>query len=126
MDETLTWSFLDLGVDGFVVAGSVPLSPAIVEVAGRIATVAVGGLDIDLPHVDVLANDNRYGNPSHARPSRPRISSSSRRKSASICSGVAVNRPAASEVANPSTMVETSRSTWATSGSGTPAARRAS
>jgi DNA-binding LacI/PurR family transcriptional regulator len=61
MDETLTWSFLDLGVDGFVVAGSVPLSPAIVEVAGRIPTVAVGGLDIDLPHVDVLANDNHRG-----------------------------------------------------------------
>jgi DNA-binding LacI/PurR family transcriptional regulator len=61
MDETLTWSFLDLGVDGFVVAGSVPLSGAIVEVAGRIPTVAVGGLDIDLPRVDVLANDNHRG-----------------------------------------------------------------
>ncbi|MGD9527838.1 MAG: LacI family DNA-binding transcriptional regulator [Pseudonocardia sp.] len=61
LDESVTWSFLELGVDGFVVAGSVPLSPAIVDVAGRIPTVAVGGLDVDLPHVDVLANDNHGG-----------------------------------------------------------------
>jgi DNA-binding LacI/PurR family transcriptional regulator len=61
MDDELTWSFLELGVDGFVVAGSVPASKAIVEVASRIPTVAVGGLDLDLPHVDVLANDNHLG-----------------------------------------------------------------
>lgn len=61
LDESVTWSFLELGVDGFVVAGSVPLSAAIVDVARRIPTVAVGGLDVDLPHVDVLANDNHGG-----------------------------------------------------------------
>ena len=63
MDETLTWSFLDLGVDGLVLAGSIPMSQAIAELAGKVPTVAVGGrgLDLDLPHVDVLANDNHLG-----------------------------------------------------------------
>src|ERR1700685_2208320 len=63
MDETLTWSFLDLGVDGLVLAGSIPMSQAVVEVASKIPTVAVGGrgLDLDLPRVDVLANDNQLG-----------------------------------------------------------------
>lgn len=61
MDEALTWSFLELGVDGFVVAGSLPASPATMEVASRIPTVAVGGTVIDLPTVDVLDNDNRGG-----------------------------------------------------------------
>jgi DNA-binding LacI/PurR family transcriptional regulator len=63
MDETLTWSFLDFGVDGLVLAGSIPMSDALVSIASKIPTVAVGGrgLDLDLPHVDVLANDNERG-----------------------------------------------------------------
>ena len=63
MDDTLTWSFFELGVDGLVVAGSIPVSEAIIEVVSKIPTVAVGGrgLDLDLPHVDVLANDNHLG-----------------------------------------------------------------
>src|SRR6202453_568799 len=63
MDETLTWSFLDLGVDGLVLAGSIPMSQAIIDAASKIPTVAVGGrgLDFDLPHVDVLATDNHLG-----------------------------------------------------------------
>ncbi|HEV2252898.1 MAG TPA: substrate-binding domain-containing protein [Streptosporangiaceae bacterium] len=61
MDESLTWSFLDLGVDGLVLAGSAPVTATIINVAGKIPTVAVGGMDPDLPHVDVLANDNRLG-----------------------------------------------------------------
>jgi len=61
MDETLTWSFLDLGVDGLVLAGSVPVSPAIINVASKIPALAVGGMDPGLPHVDVLANDNHLG-----------------------------------------------------------------
>ncbi len=61
MDETLTWSFLDLGVDGLVLAGSVPVSPTVTDVASKIPTVAVGGMDPGLPHVDVLANDNHLG-----------------------------------------------------------------
>jgi DNA-binding LacI/PurR family transcriptional regulator len=63
MDETLTWSFLDLGVDGLVLAGSIPVSQAIIDIASTIPAVAVGGrgLDLDLPQVDVLANDNHLG-----------------------------------------------------------------
>jgi DNA-binding LacI/PurR family transcriptional regulator len=61
MDEALTWSFLDLGVDGLVLAGSSPVTPTIASVAGKIPTVAVGGMDPDLPHVDRLANDDRLG-----------------------------------------------------------------
>src|SRR6202011_1399819 len=61
MDETLTWSFLDLGVDGFVLAGTIPVSQAITDVASKIPTVAVGGMDLTLPHVDVVANDNHLG-----------------------------------------------------------------
>jgi DNA-binding LacI/PurR family transcriptional regulator len=61
MDESLTWSFLDLGVDGLVLAGSSPVTATVVNVASKIPTVAVGGMDPDLPHVDVLANDNHLG-----------------------------------------------------------------
>ena len=63
MDETLTWSFLDFGVDGLVLAGSIPLSAAVLSIASKIPAVAVGGrgLDLGLPHVDVLANDNHLG-----------------------------------------------------------------
>src|ERR1035441_4229443 len=43
LDETLSWSFVDLGVDGLVLAGSIPLSAAIIDVASKIPTVAVGG-----------------------------------------------------------------------------------
>jgi len=63
LDETLTWSFLDLGVDGMVLAGSIPMSQAIIDAASQIPTVTVGGrgLDLDLPRVDKLANDNHLG-----------------------------------------------------------------
>ena len=61
LDEPLTWSFLDLGVDGLVLAGSSPVTATIINVASQIPTVAVGGMDPDLPHVDVLANDNQLG-----------------------------------------------------------------
>src|ERR1700761_78830 len=63
LDETLTWSFLDLGVDGMVLAGSIPMSQAIIDAASQIPTVTVGGrgLDVDLPRADKLANDNHLG-----------------------------------------------------------------
>ncbi len=41
LDETLTWSFIDLGVDGLVLAGSIPMSQAIIDAAGQIPTVDV-------------------------------------------------------------------------------------
>jgi DNA-binding LacI/PurR family transcriptional regulator len=50
-------------VDGLVLAGSIPMSQAIIDAASQIPTVAVGGrgLDVDLPRADVLANDNHLG-----------------------------------------------------------------
>ncbi len=46
-----------------MLAGSIPVSQAIIDIASTIPTVAVGGrgLDLDLPNVDVLANDNNLG-----------------------------------------------------------------
>jgi len=63
LDDTLAWSFIDLGVDGLVLAGSIPMSQAIIDAASQIPTVAVGGrgLDVDLPRADILANDNHLG-----------------------------------------------------------------
>jgi DNA-binding LacI/PurR family transcriptional regulator len=62
LGDTLIWSFLDMGVDGLVLAGSFPFaSEAVMDVARRVPTIVVGGLDFDLPHVDVLANDNQRG-----------------------------------------------------------------
>src|ERR1700750_317465 len=63
LDETLNWSFIDLGVDGLVLAGSIPMSQAIIDAASQIPTVAVGcrGLDVRLPRADILANDNHLG-----------------------------------------------------------------
>jgi DNA-binding LacI/PurR family transcriptional regulator len=55
LDETLTWSFLDLGVEGLVLAGPTTITSA----AGQIPTVAVGGVHPD--HVDVLAIDDHMG-----------------------------------------------------------------
>src|SRR5438105_13179341 len=43
LDETLTWSFIDLGVDGLVLAGSIPMSGAMLDPAGQMPTVAVAG-----------------------------------------------------------------------------------
>jgi DNA-binding LacI/PurR family transcriptional regulator len=61
IDEAPPWSWLDLGVDGLVLAGSSPVSTTVVSVASKIPTVAVGGTDPGLPHVDVLANDDHLG-----------------------------------------------------------------
>ena len=63
LDETSPSSLIDLGVGGLVLAGPVPMSAAVVEAAGQIPTVAVGGggLDVDLPRADVLANDDHLG-----------------------------------------------------------------
>ncbi|WP_219419785.1 LacI family DNA-binding transcriptional regulator [Pseudonocardia nigra] len=61
MDETLTRTFLELGVDGLVLAGTMPISPAIAAIAEEIPTVAVGSRDLDVGRVDTVANDDRLG-----------------------------------------------------------------
>ena len=46
-----------------MLAGSIPMSQAIIDAASQIPTVAVGGrgLDVGMPRADVLANDNHLG-----------------------------------------------------------------
>lgn len=62
MDERLVRSFLELGVDAFVIAGvTPPLPDAVVEAARSLPTVTAGLRDLELPHVDVVAYEDRAG-----------------------------------------------------------------
>lgn len=60
-DESLTRTFHELGVDGLVLAGTMPLSPAIEEIANEVPTVAVGSRDLAVERADMVANDDREG-----------------------------------------------------------------
>jgi len=60
-DESLLQAFLELRVDGLVLLGSMPCSPVIVEATAGVPTVVAASRDIALPHVDVVANDDRHG-----------------------------------------------------------------
>lgn len=60
-DERLTSTFLEMGIDGLVLAGTMPVSPAITKMAGEVPTVVVGNRDIDVPCVDTVANDDSAG-----------------------------------------------------------------
>lgn len=60
-DESLLRGFLEMRVDGLVLVGSMPSTPAIVEAAVTVPTVAAAGRDVVLPRVDVVANDDRIG-----------------------------------------------------------------
>lgn len=60
-DESLTRTFRELGVDGLVLAGTMPLSPAIEEIASEVPTVAVGSRDLAVRRADMVANDDRIG-----------------------------------------------------------------
>jgi len=60
-DEALLHGFLEMRVDGLVLVGSMPSTPAIVEAAASVPTVVAAGRDIVLPMVDVVANDDRVG-----------------------------------------------------------------
>jgi DNA-binding LacI/PurR family transcriptional regulator len=60
-DESLIGTFRELGVDGLVLAGTMPISPAIEEIVEEVPTVAVGSRDLDVPNADMVANDDRIG-----------------------------------------------------------------
>jgi DNA-binding LacI/PurR family transcriptional regulator len=60
-DEAVPAALAGLGVDGLVLVGTQAGSPALAELAQLVPTVAVGWRDIDLPHVDVVANDDLLG-----------------------------------------------------------------
>ena len=60
-DDTATRTLADLGVDGLVLVGTQAGWPTLAEVAEMIPTVAVAWRDLDLPHVDTVANDDLAG-----------------------------------------------------------------
>jgi DNA-binding LacI/PurR family transcriptional regulator len=60
-DEGLLRGFLEMRVDGLVLVGSMPCTPAIIAAAAAVPTVVAAGRDIVLPRVDVVANDDRIG-----------------------------------------------------------------
>jgi DNA-binding LacI/PurR family transcriptional regulator len=59
LDETLARSFLGIGIDALVLAGTVLPTPALTALSAQIPTVAIGGLDV--PGVDSVANDDLAG-----------------------------------------------------------------
>jgi DNA-binding LacI/PurR family transcriptional regulator len=60
-DESLTSTFLEMGIDGLVLAGTMPVSPVITKMAGEVPTVVVGSRDLHVPYVDTVANDDTAG-----------------------------------------------------------------
>lgn len=60
-DEGLLRGFLEMRVDGLVLVGTMPLTPAIGDAAAAVPTVVAAGRDITLPRVDVVANDDAVG-----------------------------------------------------------------
>lgn len=60
-DEALLRGFLEMRVDGLVLVGSMPSTPAITAAATQVPTVVAAGRDVVLPKVDVIANDDRVG-----------------------------------------------------------------
>ena len=61
MDDSVLRGFLELEVDGFILAGTQANSPVIGEIASIVPTITVGWRDIDLPQVDTVANDDLLG-----------------------------------------------------------------
>jgi DNA-binding LacI/PurR family transcriptional regulator len=57
-DERLLRAFMEMRVDGLVLAGSMTPSATITEAASWLPTVAAGSRDFELPHVDVIAQDD--------------------------------------------------------------------
>lgn len=61
MGDSLTKGFLEFRVDGLVIVGTLQPSPALEEAAAVVPTVVAASRDIDLPRVDVVANDDVAG-----------------------------------------------------------------
>lgn len=60
-DERLLNAFIDMRVDGLVLAGTMPITGTIVEAATRLPTVIAGMRDLTHPGVDVVAEDDAAG-----------------------------------------------------------------
>ncbi|HEX9497030.1 MAG TPA: LacI family DNA-binding transcriptional regulator, partial [Mycobacterium sp.] len=61
MGDSLTEGFLEFRVDGLVIVGTVQPSRALEDAAATVPTVVAASRDIDLPNVDVVANDDIAG-----------------------------------------------------------------
>jgi DNA-binding LacI/PurR family transcriptional regulator len=61
LDERVLHSFMDLRLDGLILAGTIPETPLLVQVLDRIPSVVLGGRDIDRSTVDVVAQDDAAG-----------------------------------------------------------------
>ncbi len=60
-DQRLLEAFMEMRVDGLVLAGTVPPSTTIAEAAAWLPTVVAGNRDFELPAVDVVAQDDALG-----------------------------------------------------------------
>lgn len=60
-DAAILGRFLEMRVDGLVVAGSTPASIALVEAADMVPSIVAGSRDFALPGVDVVAQDDWLG-----------------------------------------------------------------
>ncbi len=60
-DDAVPRTLANLGVVGLVLAGTQAVSPVVEEVAQIVPTVAVGWRDLDLPRLDIVANDDLLG-----------------------------------------------------------------
>lgn len=60
-DESFVESFMDLRLDGLALVGTREPTAAIAEAAASMPTVVVASRDLDLPAVDVVANDDEKG-----------------------------------------------------------------
>lgn len=61
LDDRLLHAFVDMRVDGLVLAGTMPVTDSIREAAQRLPTVIAGMRDLTLPRVDVVAEDDAEG-----------------------------------------------------------------
>src|SRR5699024_1245031 len=59
--DRLLNAFLDMRVDGLVLAGTMPVTDAIRDAARRVPTVIAGMRDLVLPTVDLVAEDDAAG-----------------------------------------------------------------
>jgi DNA-binding LacI/PurR family transcriptional regulator len=60
-DERLLKAFMEMRVDGLVLAGSLPPSTTVTEAANWLPTVTAGNRDFTLPGVDVIAQHDEIG-----------------------------------------------------------------
>lgn len=60
-NERLLEAFMEMRVDGLVLAGTLPPSTTVAEAAAWLPTVVAGNRDVELPRVDVVAQDDWSG-----------------------------------------------------------------